>query len=495
MQKISLSTILKLFFAVCAFSLSSCQEYGIDSQADFPPKLETDAQSEYTVSAKFPKDIVFNISSNTPWKIESDQNWCIPTPSLSSASSLIAEIKINVEENPDEQDRTATLTISTIDAGTIAPVKITIQQDAKGKLAVQPVDDPIETQGGTATFIVSSNRAWTAASSNQWLTLSKNSGEGSTEVQTITVTATANTGLRRKATVTVNNGLDEFTFDVIQKGIILEFDNPDGTPFSGDNDQESKTFAVSAIGLSDWAVSTDVLWLDVQKSADGNSVTATTKSEIYFTNRSAHIILEATDKSLGLEPVTLEVQQTGGTNIAYDPTATHTIDEATGALTLSESTGNSNCRFYVDKSRHLAIHEWHFSNIWVDNNRCLNMNCVNPPSPSWNFWLGVGANNWTFKYRGGTANDNFTCTPFELNDMKALKVEHNYSTPGDETKAKITVYIMLGDATEWTKIIETNDYPTFAADQSNLPYFGFIGGSAGKAASMTITSYEVTNIE
>ena len=50
------------------------------------------------------------------------------------------------------------------------------------------------------------------------------------------------------------------------------------------------------------------------------------------------------------------------------------------------------CRYYINKPRKLAIHKWHFSNIEVDDNRCLNMNCVASPIPGWNFWLGVGAN-------------------------------------------------------------------------------------------------------
>ena len=73
MKKLSFYTILCCLAVVCTFSLNSCQEFNIDSQAEFPPLLETDAQSEYAVLAKSPNTIIFNISSNTPWKIKKQQ--------------------------------------------------------------------------------------------------------------------------------------------------------------------------------------------------------------------------------------------------------------------------------------------------------------------------------------------------------------------------------------------------------------------------------------
>lgn len=126
------------------------------------------------------------------------------------------------------------------------------------------------------------------------------------------------------------------------------------------------------------------------------------------------------------------------------------------------------------------------------------MNCVANPKPSWNFWLGVGANPWIFKYRGGPLNQNTTCSPFEINKLRALKVEHSYVDTHDRTTANIQVYIKLEGETEWTKIITTPTYENLfetAASGGNKPYFGLINGSTGKKGTMTIISYEVTNIE
>lgn len=491
MKRVSFSTFLQLLFVACAFNLSSCQEFNIDTQESFPPKMETDVQPEYTVLAKSPRTITFNVSSSTPWAIKSSAEWCRPTPAMSSASSLIAEISVLIDENETEQDRVATLTLTA--EGIDGATTVTIHQDSKSSLGVQPVDDPLPTEGGTTTFTVLSNKAWTATSSNQWLALSQSSGTGTGELEVITATATTNPGMRRTATVTVSNGLEEKVFEVIQNGIVLTFVDATEVIFDGSADKEVKRIEV--LSNIDWEVSTDATWLNVAKDEEGR-VVATSLSEIYFTTRTAHLALNATDKMLGLEPVVLEVKQVGG---VYMMDGTPGVaDEATGAITFNEPTGNANCRYYIDKPRHLAIHEWNFSHIEVDDNRCLNMNCVASPIPSWNFWLGKGANPWTFKYRGGTLNDNTLCEPFDMNSLRSLKVEHNYVDPTDRTQANIKVFIKLEGDAEWKKIIETKAYENLfetTGSGGNVPYFGLINGSAGKAGSVTISSYEVTNIE
>lgn len=296
MKRVSFSTILQLLFVACAFNLSSCQEFNIDTQESFPPTLETDVQPQYTVLAKSPRTITFNVSSSTPWTIKSSAEWCRPTPAMSAASALIAEVSILIDENETEQDRVATLTLTA--EGIEGATTVTIHQDSKGSLGVQPVDDPLPTEGGTTTFTVLSNKAWTATSSNQWLTLSQSSGTGTGELEVITVTATANPGMRRTATVTVTNGLEEKVFEVIQNGIVLTFVDAGEVIFDGSVDKEAKTLEV--LSNVDWEVSTDATWLRVAKDEEGR-VVATSLSEIYFTTRTAQIWLSATDKMLGLD--------------------------------------------------------------------------------------------------------------------------------------------------------------------------------------------------
>lgn len=499
MKKLSFYTIILYCLATaCTLSLNSCQEFNIDSQTEYPPLLETDAQEEYSILAESPRTIVFNISSNTPWRIKSDKSWCIPTPAMSSASSLVAEISVNIEEYADEQsNRTATLTITA--DGVEGNKEIKITQASKGALIVTSFAEDFPSAGSTGTFSIKANKAWKIINTAGWLSLNVEEGTGTGEKVIIEATTLPNTGLKRSTTLTITSNGKEEQIVVIQKGgVTLEFGDmtPEDLIFDGGMDKESKNYLVIAEAV-DYEVTSDAAWLKVEKDED-NNIKAISQSEIYFTNRKANIILTPKGNASGIDPVIMEVEQVGGAYILDAQEEDVIVDEATGAITFTENTGNSNCRYYVNKERKLAIHEWHFSTLNVDENRCLNMNCVAPPKPSWNFWLGVGANPWTFKYRGGTLNDNSTCTPFDMNQLRALKVEHNYVNENAKTEANIKVFIKLEGDTEWINIITTptyeNLFETLGLD-GNIPYFGFINGSGGKKGTMTITSYEVTNIE
>lgn len=123
--------IYTYIISVAGLLLSSCQELTIDSQPDAPTAIYIDALDEYDVLAISPSRIVFNVSSNTPWQIETDSQWCIPTPSMSASSSLVSEIVIIPEDNPDTTARMATLTITAEDLGTVR--EVTVLQAARPK--------------------------------------------------------------------------------------------------------------------------------------------------------------------------------------------------------------------------------------------------------------------------------------------------------------------------------------------------------------------------
>ena len=86
---------MKRFIYILAASLStmfSCQELTIDSQPDAPVSIYIDALDSYSLAGTAPGRIVFNISSNTPWTIKSDSQWCLPSPAMSASSSLRVNI-------------------------------------------------------------------------------------------------------------------------------------------------------------------------------------------------------------------------------------------------------------------------------------------------------------------------------------------------------------------------------------------------------------------
>ena len=112
MKRIFENISLLAAVACGAFAVASCQEFSIDSQEPAPLKIEVDALDNYHVNAVSPDRVVFNISSNTPWRITGDSQWCKATPSMSATSSLVSEVEIIAEEYEGRQARTATFVIS-----------------------------------------------------------------------------------------------------------------------------------------------------------------------------------------------------------------------------------------------------------------------------------------------------------------------------------------------------------------------------------------------
>ena len=144
---------MKRFIYILAASLStmfSCQELTIDSQPDAPLSIYIDALDSYSLAGTAPGRIVFNISSNTPWTIKSDSQWCLPSPAMSASSSLVSEIVVTAEDNPDAAPRTATLVI---DAEGLGEVKTIIVEQGE-KIETEPEEPAVHEVEPTAFDVV-----------------------------------------------------------------------------------------------------------------------------------------------------------------------------------------------------------------------------------------------------------------------------------------------------------------------------------------------------
>lgn len=502
MKKLSFYTILFCLAAVCTFSLNSCQEFDIDSQTEFPPKIDIDAQAEYAVLAKSPNAIVFNISSNTPWKIESNKNWCIPTPAMSAASSLIAEVSVIVEDNLDEQERAATLTIKADGVEEIKTIHIT--QAAKGTLLIQGFDDPFPSEGGQATFTITSNKAWKVTSSNQWLTLDQTEGEGNGEMVTITATAKPNTGLKRTATLTIASDGYETEVIATQNGIMLEFPEiPTEELVIPSGAGEVMSFpVVTNLAPESWNVSTEDSWISVSKSAAGDAVEVTTKSEIYFKDRTAIIRLEA-DKTLGIDPVELEIKQNRG-SIEWPTNALYEDGEESG-VTITQS------RFYVNKHYKLFTFEVKFNEVNLTKEAIFfqfykDESIPGAQGPTINCWMGdndgngsyTDLNDFCLRTRDNWGDNGTINTPNKLigldvdklNAMKTLKFS---MIPNPDIEGNVLIMLDI-DGVNYAKVGNLKNPFTGAGSDypGNLAYFGFLNGKA--SGTLDIASVEVTPI-
>lgn len=516
MKKLSTGTILLSLLAVCAFNLSSCQEFNIDSQSEYPPKMETDALAEYSVAAAAPRTILFNVSSTTPWKIGSDKEWCTPTPAMSSASGLIAEITVNItpSDNPSKQDLVATLTLTAEGIDTPTVIKIT-----RGTLVVQPADDQIETAGGRVPFTITSNKDWEVVSSHQWLTFDKSAGTGSGDRTTVyAIAENENPGMKRTATVTVSNGLEEKTFEVTQKGITLEFaelSEADRT-FTETTAGSSLTFSVNTTFAADkWKVTTDETWFKVTRNEAGNGIVVTTLSEIFFKNRNGIVRLETTDNAAGIDPVELVVIQNRmpDASLVWDNEAQYVIGNE--GVTITKG------RFGVGDYK-LATFEAKLKSVNMTSGAIFFQYYRNETAgqtgPTINCWMGdnepngsiTDVNDFNLRIRdnwgdtkgaNGAINTNKKLdglTVEKLNAMKTAKLSL-IPHPDKENCAIVriaidgTVYgeISTNPATDGSDL--KNPFTgSGAVNAGNIIYFGFLKNHAG--GTIEIESFEVTPI-
>lgn len=140
------------------------------------------------------------------------------------------EIVVIIEDNPDKESRTATLTIK---AENIEKEKvITITQASKEELVVIPYGEIVSANGEAITFDIISNKPWQVIPSSSLVSnIDKQSGEGNEngEKESITVTIPANSGIKRTADITVKTAFEEKTFTITQDGISIEPANPEET--------------------------------------------------------------------------------------------------------------------------------------------------------------------------------------------------------------------------------------------------------------------------
>lgn len=502
MKKFLFAIAIILVQIVCTVNLSSCQELNIDSQNEYLAKIEVDARSEYSVLAMNPADIVFNISSNIPWRVKSEQAWCAVSPSMSASSSLVETITVHLENNETEEARTAVLTIEA--DGTDEVTLITIVQDSKGTLQVQPATDIIATAGGSVTFTLVSNKPWTVTSDSQWLTFDKAEGTGTGEVEAITASGTDNQGARRTAIVTVATALDKKTFELTQDGVsmsIEEVTEPGGTLFAGTGEKEAKTYTVVSTTTA-WKPVTDADWITLEKISDTQFTVKVLKSNPYFAARKGNITLEPTF-ALMPELVVPPLVITQNAFWAKDNAGTSSITvNEDGSVTL-KSVDKNKCRMYTGDAADAPLYKlgtyiWTFSNINFADPAYFDINFYSEDGgPRFELFLGEAHANAGNRNIFGSWGDNgwwseskFDLSLDELNEIKTLKIEF-IRDPANTSNLKLTVWL---NERELASITKPDSYALNPGKYNgNKIYFGFNGYCAD--AEVTIKSFEIQPVE
>ena len=198
-----LMSLFSLFF------LGACSSGGDDiPEPDPTPKPDPDkatiSTSSLTAEAKG-GTLTLSFTTNKAWKASSDQTWC--KLDKASGNSGNSTITLTVEANPNEQERTAKITVT---AGTVSATA-TVKQAKKeaedpDKVTINDTNVTTDAAGKTVTITFNANKAWTASSDQSWCTLDKASGEAGTAISLTATVSENTTDQDRTAKITVKVG-------------------------------------------------------------------------------------------------------------------------------------------------------------------------------------------------------------------------------------------------------------------------------------------------
>ncbi|MCH5329774.1 MAG: BACON domain-containing protein [Alistipes sp.] len=316
MKKSINKKVMRMIIALGVFALSGCDNYGIDSQPSAGPNIQDDAQMSYEMAAESAPGIMFNISANTPWRIESSEQWCTVTPSMSAVGGLVSEVTVKVEDNPDYTPRTAEVTIKGVELDFVK--RISIVQSSKTDFIVTEFSGTVPAEGGVATYYIHTNKRWEYFAEDDFLfdAADVTSGEDVDEVAdyTVNITVPVNGGVRRQCRFLIRTAAGDYEYSFPQNGITLELAEGQGvsdlTFTSESNAYEAGatvTFTVNAnIEFVPVVAEQDADWLEID-TYDATTVTVKTKGGVnpYAAFRVGTINLTAGE----VDPVPVKVYQ------------------------------------------------------------------------------------------------------------------------------------------------------------------------------------------
>ena len=345
MKKLFNNNLMRMMIALSMFAVAGCQEYSIDSQPEAAANVQDDALEMYTMAAESAANVVFNISANTPWRIEreADAQWLTVTPSMSATSSLVSEITISVEDNDTFTPRSTTLTI-TAEALSGYSKTITVNQLSKGDFMITELGAPVEAEGGVAKFWIYTNKAWEYIPVTDYLygAASITSGEDTNDIEVyeLGVTVPVNTGVERESKFIIRTATADYECIISQTGIELRLaDGYDASNlvFEDYAGESELTFEVKANVSWDAEVAEEYAdWLeitDITKTDKGGAVTVKAHGvNPYLQSRKGVVNLTASS----VAPVAVTVAQPkafsfGGNWVA----GTDCIENEDGSVTIN----------------------------------------------------------------------------------------------------------------------------------------------------------------
>lgn len=141
--------IKHLLLGLFAVAAAACQEEGPLAE----PKLEVDKDAVGVAAVA--GEATFSVTSNQEWTATADKDWVNLDPASGAASETAVSVKVTAGDNPEEQERTAIITVT---AGELTKT-VSVTQAAK-EAEQQPEPDVVSyTLAGTIKGTAEDNKA------------------------------------------------------------------------------------------------------------------------------------------------------------------------------------------------------------------------------------------------------------------------------------------------------------------------------------------------
>ena len=391
----------------------------------------------------------FTINTNSAWEVRTDVSW----------------LSFNRENGqPDPDGRTITI-IATAEPSDVlervATVTVVAGNDEesfevaqKGSFDLTEITGAFPGSGATQQLKLRTDLPWTVSADKDWVSFDKESGEGSSSVTVINVTAAPNDDVTRNAVITVTAGGQSREFEIFQTGAAFEIIAPEDPTINSMGGE----LLIEVNTTKAWEPQTDAPGFTVEKVDDShfkvvagfNNSFAPRKGQVSIVNGAATASVEIT-QDVNFDIENGEVLEDGSVKLSGDKGTRVTLKEGVRCMTLTLTMGEKN---FGDAGQ-----------LWVQG-KIGEVNIYNQLSLGGNLRIrtdGTAANGEsTYK------STYFSITKDELNAMTTY--EYGFK-PNAEDATKMDMWFKA-DGTE--KISHTGLNP-FYYDQDSVVnyYFGF----------------------
>lgn len=213
------------------------------------------------------------LSASSSWSASSDSSWCTVQPTSGTAGTS-KTINISVTANAGDE-RTAKVTIS----GSAGEVVVTVKQKGgDDSISLSSDGDFFNGEGQSKPVTVTSSGSWTSSVSDDWISISPESGVSG---QVVAITASENGANTRTGTVTFTRGKAKAVYTVTQLGQSIDT-QLEINPASDECGYEATSGTINVAANVDWEITNISAGLSFSKKSGSGAGTATwfvTKNE------------------------------------------------------------------------------------------------------------------------------------------------------------------------------------------------------------------------